>query len=79
MTEKLEKKRMLCQHEVVNKWFCSQRAYGNLGNTENGTGTGQINECFKLGSIIDINTPALFYLLYNPRKMDDDTRRLSLG
>ena len=44
-------------------WREVQWAYGKPGNPkpepepESGTGTGEINEWFKLGSMIDINTP----------------------
>ena len=41
-------------------------------NPECGTRTGQINEYFKLGSMIGINTPLPFSVI--PHKMDDDTR-----
>ena len=56
-------------------------AYWKPGNRESGTGSGtgrgigeilRWNECFKLGSMIDIKT--LSSLLCIPRKMDDDTR-----
>ena len=43
-----------------------------IRNPECGTRTGQINEYFKLGSMIGINTPLPFSVI--PRKMDDDTR-----
>ena len=44
------------------RWF--RWAYGKSGNpdpeSETGTGIRQINECFKLGSMTDINTPPPF-------------------
>ena len=45
---------------------------GTGNGTGNGTRFGEINECFKLGSMIHIKTPPPFSSL--PRKMDDDTR-----
>ena len=53
----------LCRKYVTRFW----RAYGKHGNPDpepepesgTGTGTGEINEWFKLGSMIDINTPPL--------------------
>ena len=49
-------------------------AYGKHGNPESGsgTGTGQINECFKLGSVIRINSSSSLFYIH--RKMDDDMR-----
>ena len=59
---------MLLAVLVLSSWLSKIRAYGKPGNLESGsgsgtgtgTGIGEINECFKLGSMIDINTPPPF-------------------